>query len=59
MAISEAKKKDNKKWDKANLKQILLKFNKETDRNLLDKLEAVENRTDYIRKLILKDIGEK
>lgn len=39
-------------------KSILLSYNKETDRVILQKLEAQTNKSDYIRQLILADIAK-
>ena len=44
------------RYDKANTKMISLKLNKKTDADVIDKLEAVENVGQYIRKLIREDI---
>ena len=56
MAISEAKKKADEKWKKANLKQVKFSFNKSGDKDVLDKLDSVENKTEYVRELIREDI---
>ena len=59
MAISEAKKKADEKWRRANLKQVKFNFNKPGDKDVLDKLDSVENKTDYVRRLIKEDLDEK
>ena len=56
MAISEAKKKADEKWKKANLRQIKFSFNRTGDKDVLDKLDSVENKTEYVRELIRDDI---
>lgn len=56
MAISEAKKKADEKWKKANLRQIKFSFNRTGDKDVLDKLDSVENKTEYVRELIREDI---
>lgn len=43
-------------YTKDNYKQIKLNFNLESDKDILEKLEAVESKADYIRQLIRKDI---
>lgn len=46
----------NEKWRKAHTKIINVRFNTETDKEVLDKLASVGNKADYIRQLILEDI---
>lgn len=54
--ISESQKKANKKYDENNTKQIKLKLNLKTDKDILDKLNNVGNKQGYIKKLIRDDI---
>lgn len=56
VTISEAKKKADEKWKKANLRQIKFSFNRTGDKDVLDKLDSVENKTEYVRELIREDI---
>ncbi len=35
---------------------FVTRFSKASDKLIIEKLESVENKTDYIRQLILKDI---
>lgn len=42
---------------KKQTKSFLLQLNKESDREVIEKLESVPNKIDYIRKLIQADIG--
>lgn len=56
MATSEAQKRANARYDKANTKQIALKLNKNTDADILAWLEAEQNVQGYIKSLIRKDI---
>lgn len=56
---TEAQKKAQKKYDTANrdkFRMIHLKLNKETDKEIIEKLEAVENIQGYIKNLILNDL---
>lgn len=53
---SDAQKKAVRKYDKEHTKQIMLKFNLETDADILAKLEEVENKQGYIKQLIRQDI---
>lgn len=46
------------KSTKKNAKQFLIKFAKSTDAAIIEKLESVPNRNDYIRQLILNDINK-
>lgn len=54
--VSESQKESNKKYDKNNTKQIKLKLNLKTDKDVLDKLNSVGNKQGYIKKLIRNDI---
>ncbi len=56
--VSESQKKANKKYDENNTKQIKLKLNLKTDKDILDKLNSVDNKQGYIKKLIREDIGD-
>lgn len=56
MAASEALKKAIRKYDKGHTKQILLKLNKGTDADILQKLDEVDNKQGYIKGLIRDDI---
>ena len=44
------------KYDKANTVQYKLKLNKKWDREIIEKLNSVENRQGYIKDLIKSDI---
>jgi len=45
------------KYQKANMTAVKVRFHNEHDREVIDKLKTVENKTDYIRQLILKDLA--
>ena len=56
---TEAQKRAQKKYDEANKgkwRMIHLKLNKETDADIIQKLEEVENIQGYIKKLIRADL---
>ena len=53
---SEAQRRAVKKYDAANTVQIRLKLNRGTDKDIIDKLEKLENKQGYIKDLIRKDI---
>lgn len=44
------------KWNKNHTRCINVRFNAATDKDILERLDQVENKTDYIRKLIQQDI---
>lgn len=54
--ISEALAKAQKKYDAKATKLITMKLNLKTDKDILDKLDEVENKQGYIKDLIRKDI---
>ena len=58
---TEAQKRATNKYNKSNTKMIAIRFNlnNENDIKVLKKLDEVENKTNYIRELILKDIENK
>lgn len=53
---TEARLRANKKYDDANTRQIKFKFNIKSDADILEKLDSVENKQGYIKKLIRDDI---
>lgn len=59
--MSGEKKKFNKaeydkEFHKENYKMFVTRFSKFSDKSIIEKLESVDNKTDYIRQLILADI---
>lgn len=58
---TQARKARNRrasKWGEKNLKTTILKFHKVNDKEVIDKLDSVDNKTDYVRTLIKNDIKE-
>lgn len=53
---SDAQKKAIQKYDKANTVQIKMKLNKHTDADILQKLDEVDSKQGYIKKLIRDDL---
>lgn len=53
---SESIKRAVAKYDKAHTKQIKLKLNLETDRDIIKYLDQLENKQGYIKELIRKDM---
>ena len=58
MAMTEAQKRAQAKYEQANTRKITFKFNLKTDADILEKLDQVDNRQGYIRDLIRADIAK-
>ena len=54
--VTEAQKRANAKYDKENTIQVHLKLNKKTDIAIIEKLDSLDNKQGYIKKLIKKDL---
>ena len=54
---SKSQKEAVRRYDKENTRQIILKLNLKTDADILDKLDAVENKQGYIKNLIRQDLS--
>lgn len=48
---------NDKKWRKENLKRYILDFNKVKDKDVLDHLEKMPSKREYILGLIRKDMN--
>lgn len=46
------------KYHKDKMTTFAVRFHNVSDLDVINKLQSVENKTDYIRQLILKDIGK-
>ena len=53
---SFSQRKANKKYDENNTIQVKLKLNLKNDKQIIDKLNSVENKQGYIKELIKKDL---
>ena len=53
---SEAKIRANNKSNKINTKMICLRLSYNTDADIIKKLDEVESKMEYIKKLIRKDM---
>ena len=53
---SDARKRAVLKYDASHTKQVKLKLNLETDKDILERLDEVENKQGYIKTLIRADI---
>ena len=54
--VSAAKLRATKKYEKANIRKILLKFHKTHEAEIIEKLDSVPSKNNYIRQLILQDL---
>ena len=55
---SEAAKRAQVRYDKANTVQVHLKLNVKTDADIIGKLAATASKQGYIKQLIREDIAE-
>ena len=55
--VTEAQKKAQAKYDKANTRQIHLKLNRRTDADVIQALDNAESKQGYIKGLIRADIS--
>lgn len=53
---SEAKIRANNKYVKKNVSQICLKYVTKNNKEILEKLNSVPSKADYVRQLILQDL---
>ena len=53
---SESRLRANKKYDENHTTKLCLKFNFNTDKDILDKLSAVPSKQGYIKELIRRDL---
>lgn len=58
MKTSDAQLRAAAKYAKKKIKKMTFSFNRETDADILEKLESVDNKQGYIKGLIRKDIQE-
>lgn len=59
MAETEAQKRAREKYERANTVQFKMKLNRNTDADILAKLDAVGNKQGYVKDLIRADLGAK
>lgn len=53
---TEAQIKAQKKYDADNTRQVHLKLNRRTDRDVLERLDNVPSKQGYIKRLIREDL---
>lgn len=56
MAVSESQKRATKKYNDSKTRHYGVRFMCGRDADIIAKLDSVDNKTNYIRKLIIKDI---
>lgn len=56
---SKAQIRASRKYNENNTKGYYIRFNRKTDAYIISKLSQVQNKTSYIRSLILADIFKK
>ncbi|MBR3330644.1 MAG: hypothetical protein IKG25_05425 [Mogibacterium sp.] len=59
MAVKESQKRATAKYDKAHTVQKTFKFNLETDADILEKFDSLDNVQGYIKALIRADIEKR
>lgn len=57
LSIPDSKAK--KEWNKANTQRVIMKLNKNTDSDIIARLDEVPSKQGYIKSLIRKDIAKK
>ena len=58
MAVSQAQRRATEKYQERTSRPVYLRLNKETDADILEKLEKVESMQGYIKRLIREDIAK-
>lgn len=53
---SEAQLRAQTKYEKKNVSQVCLKYVTKNNQEILDKLNSVPSKADYVRQLILQDL---
>lgn len=53
---TEAQRRANRKYEAENTRQVHLKLNCRTDKDVLEKLDSVPNKQGYIKNLIRADL---
>lgn len=56
MTVSEAQRRANDKYNKANTVVFTMRLNYKTDADIIKKLNEVDSRQGYIKQLIRQDI---
>ena len=56
--VSEAQKRAKKKYDSLRTKQYVMRLRIGADADVIEKLDSVPSKTEYIRELVRRDIKE-
>ena len=56
--VSDSKKRSNANYDAGHTRQIKMKLNLKTDREILEWLDSKSNKQGYIKQLIKADIAK-
>ena len=59
MSIEKRKETPQEKYHKAHTQSITIRLMKNTEQDIISKLESVPNKAGYIKSLIRKDIANK
>ena len=54
--VTEARRRANTKYDKLNVRQLKIKLNLNTDKDVIARLKASGNMSGYIKSLVRADI---
>lgn len=55
--LTEAQKRATKRYY-AKLRQYIVRFKKDSDADVIERIDSQQNKTDYIRNLVRQDIGK-
>lgn len=58
MPVSEAQKRAKKRYDMLRTKQYVMRLRIGADADVIEKLDSVPSKTEFIRELIRRDIRE-
>lgn len=56
--VSEAQKRAKKKYDSLRTKQYVMRLRIGADADVIEKLDSVSSKTEFIRELVRRDIRE-
>lgn len=56
--VTEAQKRAKKKYDTLRTTQVVMRLRLNQDADVIEKLRSVQNKTEFIRELVRRDIRE-
>lgn len=59
MKITEAQKRATMKYEKANIKRVVLKLNKNTDQDIIEFLDGLKSVNGEIKRIIREEMKKK